>query len=269
MLLKALRVRNFRRLKNALVQIDPGATMFVGANNSGKTSVAQLLQMFLGASNGRFSIYDFHASCWQDIDAAGQTQPGMSPSLPTISIDLWFSVRESDLHRVVELLPSLEWDRTLVGVRLEYGVKNLDDTLARYAAAKIRASKSIEKSPPSGNEYHPWPKTLSDYLLKTLNDEYRIRSYKLDPAAFDANTLLPKDTSYQPVRIDDDGKGSGKPLADLIRIDFLQAQRHLADTQSSRNDDSQGRSEDLSKRFNKFYEKNLPKPEDDLEAMAA
>ncbi|WP_416211520.1 AAA family ATPase, partial [Frankia sp. Cas3] len=39
--LRSFAVRNFRRLKNVSVDLDEKTTIFVGANNSGKTSATQ------------------------------------------------------------------------------------------------------------------------------------------------------------------------------------------------------------------------------------
>jgi hypothetical protein len=54
MRIETLRIRNFRRLKD--VQIDPASdiSIFVGANNSGKTSASHALQLFMAASRERF-----------------------------------------------------------------------------------------------------------------------------------------------------------------------------------------------------------------------
>ncbi len=47
MRIKCFRVENFRRLKNARVDLETDRTIFVGANNCGKTSATHLFQMFL------------------------------------------------------------------------------------------------------------------------------------------------------------------------------------------------------------------------------
>lgn len=56
-----IRVTNFRRLKDFQIEFDGGATVFVGPNNSGKTSAIEIFGIFLGS--GRFSLYDFGADC--------------------------------------------------------------------------------------------------------------------------------------------------------------------------------------------------------------
>jgi predicted ATP-binding protein involved in virulence len=62
MYLQSFVVRNFRRLKHVKVDLDRSTTVFVGANNSGKTSAMHIFQCF--TKNARFSIYDFTAECW-------------------------------------------------------------------------------------------------------------------------------------------------------------------------------------------------------------
>ncbi|MGH7868710.1 MAG: hypothetical protein ACREP9_14035 [Candidatus Dormibacteraceae bacterium] len=44
--------------------------------------------------------------------------------LPTIDFDLWFEVDEDNVHRVIDLLPSLEWEDAPVGVRMSYAPRD-------------------------------------------------------------------------------------------------------------------------------------------------
>lgn len=48
--LNSLRIKNFRRLKSVNLELENETSIFVGANNSGKTSAAQALQLFLKAA---------------------------------------------------------------------------------------------------------------------------------------------------------------------------------------------------------------------------
>ena len=56
--LRKLSVRNFRRLHDVVIDLASDISIFVGANNSGKTSVGHALQLFTGKS--RFNIHDFN-----------------------------------------------------------------------------------------------------------------------------------------------------------------------------------------------------------------
>ena len=122
-------------------------SIFVGSNNSGKTSVAQAMHLFLGGSRERVSIHDISASKWHDIDAFQRGDEGAA--LPEIGLDLWFEVSEDDLHRVIDLLPSLDWEGTHVGVRITCGPRNPE----RYARALSREAAPCTRSCP---HCRPW-----------------------------------------------------------------------------------------------------------------
>src|SRR3546814_6944081 len=79
----AMRLRNFRRLKDVRIDLASDISIFVGANNSGKTSASHALQLFTAASRDRFSIHYFSADCWEAIDAFGDGAEGAA--LPAIS----------------------------------------------------------------------------------------------------------------------------------------------------------------------------------------
>lgn len=114
--LRKLAVRNFRRLHDVVIDLASDISIFVGANNSGKTSVGHALQLFTGKS--RFNIHDFNAECWTDIVTFGEGAD--AASLPSLELDIWFEVTPNDVHRVVDLLPSLSWSGSLVGMRVAF-----------------------------------------------------------------------------------------------------------------------------------------------------
>lgn len=258
--LKAICIKNFRRLENAHIELTPQTSIFVGANNSGKTSATHILQLFLSSSyKEKLTIYDFSADCWEKFNAIGLTEysEGFEElSLPSITLDLWFDVKPDDLHRVIDLLPSLDWNGTPVGVRLEFSAKSPHELLKNFKEAKKKAA--LGKS----ENFHPWPESLVDYLEKHLKHTYEIHYYVLDHEKFNKDFQQQED--YSPLRLGDDKERTGaKILKSLIKVDLLNAQRHLSDTGSA------GRAEDLSKCLNRFYERNLQKVDNDIEAMKA
>ena len=50
-------IRNFRRLENVTIDVEEQETVFVGPNNSGKTSATAIFRAFLGSRE--FKIHDF------------------------------------------------------------------------------------------------------------------------------------------------------------------------------------------------------------------
>lgn len=257
--LKSFVVRNFRRLKEVRVDLSEETTIFVGANNSGKTSATHIFQLFLG-ENSRFSIYDFSAGCWGTFNKFNPKEPASPSHLPTISIDLWFDVDENNLHRVINLLPDLNWEDKPVGVRMTFEPRDELALFTNYLDARKDAAVAIGVKDGDSNQeddYKPWPLNLYDYLSKRLNTEYQIFYYKLDVDQFD-DKLTPV-ADYKPPQLD----GGAKVVESIIRVDFLDAQRYLADTEA------RGRAEDLSKRLSRFYMRNLQKRNPDLDALRA
>ncbi len=252
--LQAMRVKNYRRLKDVCIDIDDKNTIFVGANNSGKTSAVELLKTFFGKE--RFSIYDFSASVWPVFHEIAENTSGKKDKLfPVISLDLWFSVAEGDLYRVVKLLPSLDWDRYPIGMRLEFSPKNSEELLSNYREAKRVSSQHANDE----NDYHPWPESLFDYLKKQLRTEYRLKYYVLDFSFFDSE--FNQKNEYSPHELNENNESGAKILSSIIKVDFMAAQRHLSDSSS-------GAGETLSKRISKFYKGNIEQFESDFSAIS-
>ena len=108
-------IRNFRRLENVQIDIEERESIFVGPNNSGKTSATAIFGCFLGGRD--FKIHDFSVARMADFDAFVAT--GDAERLPRITLDLWFTIDPESIAfgRVFTLLPKLS-DFTCVGIRL-------------------------------------------------------------------------------------------------------------------------------------------------------
>jgi predicted ATP-dependent endonuclease of OLD family len=253
---RSFRVENFRRLKNVRVDLDRETTIFVGANNSGKTSATHVFQRFLDPKP-RFQIYDFTADCWDTFNSFDPATGDADADLPKIYFDLWFDVDDDNVHRVVNLLPGLDWSGEPVGLRMVYAPRDASALVSNYQEAR-KAAKLPDDKPDAS--YRPWPQNLTDYLSKRLLHEYEIKYYVLDARECD-DGLVPK-PGYEPFYLGSTSSGAGATVSALIRVDFLNAQRHLTD-------ESHGRAEDLSHRLSKYYQRNLPKFEADLDALSA
>lgn len=65
MKIKKIEVKNFRKLQNISIDFDECVTLIVGRNNSGKTSLSEVFNKFLG-SNAAFTFDDFNFSILKD-----------------------------------------------------------------------------------------------------------------------------------------------------------------------------------------------------------
>ncbi len=283
MKLHAYRLRNYRRLRDVAIELDDKISIFVGANNSGKTSAAQGLYSMLRGDTSSFELFDFSAILWTEIDNIGNAAPDdvdAAEQLPAITLDLWFLVGDDDLGVAMPLLPSTDWEGKYVGIRVSFEPKSNYDLVRTYrelrekataAAAKLAAkattdiAASAAAAPEDGaaGGYKPWPESLTKFLTKELTKHYGFRYYVLDERQFDG--YREKSAEYSPQEVVGDRRGD-TILKSLLRVDFLRAQRHLDDPQGG---GGAARAENLSSRLSKFYERNLEKREDDHQALQA
>jgi predicted ATP-dependent endonuclease of OLD family len=266
--LHSYRIKNYRRLRDVYIELASDISIFVGSNNSGKTSATQAIYVFVSGSKDKFSLYDFSSACWKDFDDIGNPPEGGAeqPELPSISLDLWFEVAASDLYLVIPLLPSTAWHGTQVGIRIEFAARNPVELLEKFRTAHAEAqTKAAALEKREHEKYVPWPKGLTDYLKSELLKEFEFKYYVLDRAQFD-NAHKPQ-AGYEPLPL---GKepGGAAVLRSLIKVDNLPAQRHLADPAAGTGP-GEGRSEDLSKRLSRFYKRNLDQRQEDHRALRA
>ncbi|KZB57710.1 ATP-dependent nuclease [Thalassospira xiamenensis] len=259
MYLSDIRLKNFRRLSDVKISFDNDISIFVGANNSGKTSVAQALHFFLSGTRDRVAFHDISACRWNDIDNFANAIDGAV--LPEMSVDLWFEVEQNDLHRVIDLLPSLSWESTKVGVRIAFSPRNADETLQRFRQRHEQAQIGIQ-TPAGEDPYIAPPRTLKDFLETEIPREYEFKYYVLDIAQF--NDALEPNQGYEPQELLREQGRTGRDIVNsLIKVDFLHAQRHLSDSAGG------SRNEELSRHLSRYYQRNLERHGDDYQAIRA
>src|SRR6185436_5822394 len=97
--LRSYRLHNYRRLRDIQVDLAQDISILVGANNSGKTSATQAIQMFISGRKDQFSLFDFSSHTWKLLNDLGNADPAgdATAKIPAITLDLWFLVAEPDL----------------------------------------------------------------------------------------------------------------------------------------------------------------------------
>ena len=70
--IKFVEIANFRKLLSIRIDLSDTTTLFVGANNSGKTSAMLALQKFLSPRGFSFETHDFTLCHWPEINTIGQ-----------------------------------------------------------------------------------------------------------------------------------------------------------------------------------------------------
>jgi predicted ATP-dependent endonuclease of OLD family len=256
MRIKTVRVENFRRLRSVSIDLDEKATVCVGANNSGKTSITHIFRSFFLHKGRDLTLYDFNSGCWEEFDQVGDGVP-----FPVIRLDLLLEVDREDWYRVVELmtLQDLDKDISQVALRVEFGPRERDHgaLLAKYEEAREQARASRWSGKEGDGLYSPWPANMWEYLDRMLKESYSLTYHVLDPQSFHS----------------DESDGVVGPLADsptaaqdflgrLVRVDMVDAQRFLSD-------DSTSNGRDLSRHLRRFYQRNINTDEVNHDALQA
>jgi len=268
-------ISSFRKLLSVRIDFAEQTTLFVGANNSGKTSAMQALRRFLSARDQSFSTNDITLCHWAEINNLGQAwldcrggaaKPDLSQGrwaalLP--ALDVWLDVLPKELHLVSKLLPTLDWSGGLIGVRLRLEPKDTELLFKEFAEAigstedlaKAIADKVDENG--QSEKLTLWPANMMDFLSRKLDTHFRVRAYCLDPEQLSEplNSIArPQNLPLNSLPIE------GDPLAGLIRVNEINAQRGFGDSQSTDPEDDAGApsgSHRLSDQLRAYYKKHL------------
>lgn len=283
-------IQNFRKLKTCRVELADKSTIFVGANNSGKTSAMDALIIFLKKSKRReISTTDITLSNWAGINkiasdwvaCASAEPPDLSlnawrPFLP--AIDVWLNVDELQIHYVSHILPTLDWDGGLLGVRLILEPKEqktpeaiYKSYIAAYSAAQetLKARKSTKENEDTIESLSTltlWPTSMRDFLDRKLQDFFSVNAYVLDPSHVKSDIPQLFTEFMEPLE--------GDPFDGLFKIDIINAQRGFSDPNSGEGTANTDRR--LSSQLRHYFNEHLNPSElpeasdlDALEAMEA
>lgn len=236
MKLNRIEIKNFRRLKNAEIAFEANETVFVGPNNSGKTSATAAVRSFLGRRE--FKIHDFSIS---EIEKLNKLDQGEEiDDLPSINLDFWFSVDPDSISfgQVILLSTGVSVDFSEIGMRCSLELKSPTELFEDY-----NATFPIQEDGTRG-------RSLSHFLGLdgTLKRHFQTVYFSLETIENE-----PVATPMDPA----DGK---RTLRRFLRVDFVDAQRGIDDENASR-------SNKLSEAFASYYKDNLDQAETTEEAV--
>jgi len=275
MKIKFIDIQNFRKLKCSRINFSDKETLFVGANNSGKTSAMDALRVFLLQKGKKqtnedeqmgvkkFDTTDFTLSNWNQINSFGESWSTDNPlgelfsewQLLCPSIDVWLSVDKNEVHKVRHLIPTLKWNGGTLGVRLIYQPTEIKEIQTSYLANHIAANDLLQNSTLDieGDKQQLlslWPKTLRDYLDRKLSSHFEMKAYILDPGKISETEVSPQEITddYQPL--------NSYPFHGLFKVDMIEAQRGFSDPNSSHGNSNKSDSK-LSTQLNTYYSRHL------------
>lgn len=201
-----VQVEGFRLLEKVGIAIEDNATVVVGRNNSGKTSLTEAFDRFLGEQTGHFRLEDFSAATRPKFLVAKALRDGgeeppekILAELPVIALTLTFgySADSDDLGPLSPFVIDLEPSCTTAIARIEF-------------SASLKTLGALLDMPeltdaPDATE------ALFRHLREAVPKAYSIKIFAIDPT---------DDTNRRPFE-------RTTELNNLIGTGFVKAQRTL------------------------------------------
>lgn len=243
MKVKKVAIRNFRRLRDVSFSLHDKETVFVGPNNSGKTSAANVFRRFF-APAPKFSIHDFSIELLKEFDQwaidRANTVHDQHP-LPEIGLDVWFTIDPENVPyaKLGDVITSLAGDVTEIGIGCRYKVHDVENLWEDFDRSE------------QTNEQVTAKQSLSQFLTsdRELNKQFAIQ---FEALSVQGDQVVVKSLTTK----------EGKELCkSLLRVDFVDAQRFLQDEESNNY-----RGSKLSSVFASFYDTNFKREGSDREA---
>ena len=131
MYLKQIEAKNFRLLHDVQLLLESRTTVIVGRNNSGKTSLTEVMKRLLSDTSPFFSLEDFSFCCydqfWESFlkAAKNEDEDKIRKTLPAIEVRLRFSYEKCEhLGPLSELVVDLDPDCTEALAIIRYALKD-------------------------------------------------------------------------------------------------------------------------------------------------
>ena len=135
------------------------------------------------------------------------------------SLDILIDVPKNEIYHVIKIIPTLDWQAGILGVRLCYEADSIEELRKAFVEKRLNAIDAQAK------KVTLWPSNLVDFLSNELNSFFAINTYLLDI-----------DNKSKEVRKKSSFVVQGFNIHDLIKFDFIPAQREVSDDPGKSND---------------------------------
>lgn len=258
MKIKSIYINNFRRLHECRIDFTSKSTIFVGANNSGKTSAMDALSKFLKRSNS-IKFNDITLSNRQIINDIGQKwiepeyvfESSLSQWAKIMpALDVWLEVFPNELHHVANIIPSLDWQGGVLGIRLLFQPIQ-EELLFKDFIDTYRKARDNEQLT---NGLNLEPSCLCDFIQNKITSaqSFGIHAYILDPSQMHSNPTQETDFEMECL--------NNNPFDGIIKVDMIDAQREVINSDNSSDTEIENNAtsrERLSPLLRSYYKKHL------------
>lgn len=209
-----LTITNFRLLEDITINIEDDITLIVGKNNSGKTSLFEIVNLFFDNKN-RISFHDFSLNSYPKFeecykiykeellpetiqDKIDEIEKTIINSIPriTLSINIQYDKLNDSLINISDFISDLDDSKTEATLLFKYEPK---DTFNIFKSFNNRPKKDID---------------LIEWLNENISNHYSIR-------VFGGDNLIEENIQNK--------------IKSIITFETIQASRKLDDTKTDNN----------------------------------
>ena len=238
MKIKDVSIKNFRLLEDVRLNIEEDITLIVGKNNTGKTSLFEVVNMFFSEKNN-FSFHDFSQSTYVQFEECFeifeelQTETNeerkevleisLIDSMPCIQlvIQIEYDKKKDSLINLSEFISDLDDAKNTAMIKLQYQSKDSFRLFTSFVVRKKKEQKLIE------------------WLNENITSYYDIKCYGGDNL------------------IEENFK---RKLLSVLCFETIQASRKLDDTKSDKN-------KTLAVSFSDYYRETNKDNNEDVESL--
>lgn len=238
MKIKDILIKNFRLLEGVTLNIEEDITLIVGKNNTGKTSLFEVINMFFSEKNN-FSFHDFSQTTYAQFEESfkiyeasvketneekkEELEKNLISSMPNIQVEIQIEYDKANdsLINLSEFISDLDDTKNTAIIKLQYQSK---DSFRLFSAFGIRKEKEQK---------------LIDWLSENITSYYDIKCYGGDNL------------------IEENFK---RKLLSVLCFETIQASRKLDDTKTDKN-------KTLAVGFSDYYRETNKDNNEDVESL--
>lgn len=219
-------VRNYRLLKGFSVDLEENLSLIVGKNNSGKTSLLQLLNTMLNGTEPTYNDFnlDYRKELWNKISAIEEAKEEDYKE-DGISLRLFIEYGEADnLDCLGKILMDLDENIHTAVIGFDYFLSYVNYVNLRKECWERRDKKKAEIQNKTEVDDETLLRSEFDYLLsKKLSNYFKLTRKSIE---YDITSSQPNEKIYIDLK-----KRVDFRLDDLISFGYIDARRNVANVQ--------------------------------------
>lgn len=238
MKIKDISIKYFRLLEDIKLNVEEDITLIVGKNNTGKTSLFEIVNMFFSEKNN-FSFHDFSQSTYAQFEKCSKIfeelqketddkkrdklEVSLISSMPSIQLEIQIEYDKSidSLINLSEFISDLDDSKNTATIKLHYQSK---DSIRLFTSYGVRKEKG---------------QNLIEWLNENITSYYDIKCYGGDNL------------------IEENFK---RKLFSVLSFETIQASRKLDDTKADKN-------KTLAVGFSDYYRETNKNNNEDVESL--